>query len=72
MRPGASNVRCSPVRSRLLASESKEASRKGRAESVIWQQSGGQCVLDHFCVPRRNAVDLGEGVKEGHFTFSFV
>lgn len=40
MGPGASNVRCSPIRSRFLPSESKEASRKGRAESVIWQQSG--------------------------------
>lgn len=45
IRPGASDGRCSPVRCGLPAWGSKSVSRKGRAESVLWQPWGATVFL---------------------------
>lgn len=72
IRPGASDGRCSPVRCGLPAWGSKSVSRKGRAESVLWQPWGATVFLITHVFLEGMQWNWGKGEgRTFHFQFYF-
>lgn len=71
--PSPSNQACHhPCQAFTSRVEGAIKSRERRARGAMWWQGGDECFLEHSCFPRRKAVELGKGVREGNFTFSSV